>query len=50
MPDNLHDIPPEALAAARTVVDALHERLLVILAGLPHDTPIAADLGEEFEQ
>ena len=43
------DIPPEALEAARRKVEALHEQLAALAAGLTLDTPMAADLAEESE-
>lgn len=49
MPAHPPDMPPEALAAASRVVDALHEQVLALAAGLPFDTPMAVDMGEERE-
>jgi hypothetical protein len=49
MPANPPDMPPEALAAARRVVDALHEQVVNLAAGLRFDTPMAVDMGEERE-
>jgi hypothetical protein len=43
------DIPLEALAAARLVVDALHERMAALSDRLAVETPMAADLGGESE-
>ena len=47
MPDDPRNIPPEALAAARAVVQTLHERLAAILEGMPQDAPSAVDVVEE---
>jgi hypothetical protein len=49
MIDHPAGMPPEALAAARLVIEALHQRLVSLAADLPHETPIAVDLREECD-